>query len=402
MSVPYERLGPGQSGRLVYQVMGLNGPISNPAGIRYLGPDQYQSVTAASGGLPSLDTALAAAQIATVGLGLANLGMSALILREVHRLSEKVDRLQAGLDRVEGKIDALLSKVQRIDVNVAENNLRSALRHVLGHAIQGDYVDLEQVCQIQGDLEKFSESLDVPLLWGANPGLRLSSDVRDMASAMYRLLRGARLQVLRDYNNLVAGSPSLVWSEDLFQQLLRPRSGPVMVDLMLRGLLPEVAEFVKNDIAERAFFGKSSIDVIDEYFEQAVPEKVDQAFAICTQPENAMADLLARHRDTSPKRLGPALLEIGQEDHDIAVEILTEADELVESYIASWSMTDAALLLNFQRETALHTDPTTIWDEISRRVARLTSGRAAPPQMTYELLPEWVEYEASLLEPAQT
>jgi len=37
--VPFESLGPGQSGRLVYQVMGKVGPIFNPTGIKYLPPD---------------------------------------------------------------------------------------------------------------------------------------------------------------------------------------------------------------------------------------------------------------------------------------------------------------------------------------------------------------------------
>ena len=35
-TVPFDQLGPGQSGRLAYQVLGQDGPIFNPQNIRYL------------------------------------------------------------------------------------------------------------------------------------------------------------------------------------------------------------------------------------------------------------------------------------------------------------------------------------------------------------------------------
>ena len=38
-TVPFKKLGPGQSARLTVQVLGQNGPIPNPQNIRYLPPD---------------------------------------------------------------------------------------------------------------------------------------------------------------------------------------------------------------------------------------------------------------------------------------------------------------------------------------------------------------------------
>ena len=41
-TVPFDKLGPGQSGRLAYQVLGQDGPIMNPQNIRYLSPDSAE------------------------------------------------------------------------------------------------------------------------------------------------------------------------------------------------------------------------------------------------------------------------------------------------------------------------------------------------------------------------
>ena len=38
-TVPFDKLGPGQSGRLAYKVLGQYGPIMNPQNIRYLPAD---------------------------------------------------------------------------------------------------------------------------------------------------------------------------------------------------------------------------------------------------------------------------------------------------------------------------------------------------------------------------
>ena len=49
-TVPFDQLGPGQSGRLAYQVLGQNGPIFNPNNIRYLSPDSPEMTTLAGAG----------------------------------------------------------------------------------------------------------------------------------------------------------------------------------------------------------------------------------------------------------------------------------------------------------------------------------------------------------------
>ena len=48
-TVPFDQLGPGQSGRLAYQVLGQDGPIFNPRNIRYLSPDSPEMAALSTG-----------------------------------------------------------------------------------------------------------------------------------------------------------------------------------------------------------------------------------------------------------------------------------------------------------------------------------------------------------------
>ena len=83
MKVPFEKIGPGQSGRLVYQVMGENGPIFNPNRISYLPADQAPSLGDQPSNLPSVYTSLAAMNLAaSVGI----VALSAAVLRQVQQL----------------------------------------------------------------------------------------------------------------------------------------------------------------------------------------------------------------------------------------------------------------------------------------------------------------------------
>lgn len=63
-TVPFDQLGPGQSGRLAYQVLGQNGPIFNPQNIRYLSPDSPEIPTnAMSTGASGLSAGLTGANL---------------------------------------------------------------------------------------------------------------------------------------------------------------------------------------------------------------------------------------------------------------------------------------------------------------------------------------------------
>ena len=68
MQVPFDQIGQSQVGRLVYQVIGKEGPILNPQNIRYLPPDAGKtSVTDVQGltaGIAGLNLVLSAGTLA--------------------------------------------------------------------------------------------------------------------------------------------------------------------------------------------------------------------------------------------------------------------------------------------------------------------------------------------------
>lgn len=123
MEVPFEKIGPGQSGRLVYQVVGQGGPVWNPKNMIFLRPDQSPTHAGAESG-PDLGAALAGINLlASAGI----LAISQQTLREVNRISQKLERMDAKLDTMDGKLDQLQAKAEMIDVKVSENNLRHGL-----------------------------------------------------------------------------------------------------------------------------------------------------------------------------------------------------------------------------------------------------------------------------------
>ncbi len=193
-TVPFEQLGPGQSGRLAYQVLGQNGPIFNPQNIRYLSPDSVE-IPATSMGASGLSVGLAGASL--IGSVL-NLGVSLFNAFQISGLHSK-------MNRIERKIDHIVEKVDRIDTQVAENNLRHALEHVLRKSVSSEGVDLRVLAGLCHDFDKFKESLPSPLL--LNFGLRLASDIRDYLQLIYDLAYGTRKLVAQRYNTSVNGDP---------------------------------------------------------------------------------------------------------------------------------------------------------------------------------------------------
>ena len=104
-TVPFDKLGPGQSGRLAYQVVGQNGPIFNPQNIRFLPPDSLE-IPATSMGASGLSVGLAGASL--IGSVL-NLGISLFNAFQISGLHSR-------MNRIERKIDYIVSKVDRIDL----------------------------------------------------------------------------------------------------------------------------------------------------------------------------------------------------------------------------------------------------------------------------------------------
>jgi hypothetical protein len=226
MTVEFNPIGPGQSVRLAYQVMGSNGPVNNPSRIRYLAPTDPLAQAAGlagsvGGGVPpGLLLWSSASQFATPCLSPINLGVTLQTLSDVRQLRQEVEvvqrqivRVQETADNIEENALKILVKVERIDINVAEGNLRSALNHVMTVAVTDVTVDLETLSSIEGDLHRFTESLD-SFDFGLARGLKFSSDVRDLMHACLDLYRGARFAAMRRYNSHVFGGPLAVVHEE--------------------------------------------------------------------------------------------------------------------------------------------------------------------------------------------
>ena len=104
MTVPFEKLAVGQSGRLVYQVMGKSGPVFNPTGIRYLDPGTTcdrdpVSETDLAAGLSGLNLLVSAGTLA----------LSAATYRSIQQLHGKVDLSLALASQMAGKINQLMT-----------------------------------------------------------------------------------------------------------------------------------------------------------------------------------------------------------------------------------------------------------------------------------------------------
>lgn len=205
-TVPFDQLGPGQSGRLAYQVLGQNGPIFNPQNIRYLSPDSLEiPANTMSTGTSGMFAGLAGANLIS---SILNPGVSVYITHRINSLHRKIDHLQKIMDRIEQKIDYIMTKVERIDMQVAENNLRQALNHTLQKAVSQEEIDLRVLASFQKDLLIFNNSLSSRLL--TNFGLRLSSDVLHQLQMICDLLYGIRKLVAHIYNTSVDGDPERV------------------------------------------------------------------------------------------------------------------------------------------------------------------------------------------------
>jgi hypothetical protein len=159
--VPFEQLGSGQSGRLVYQVLGENGPIFNPSGIRYLPPDSTSS-TPADVAPVTTDIAAGLAGI-NLAVSAGTLVMSAAVLASVQRLHKKFDTLNATVKQIDKKLDALSGKVKKIDIRVSETHLREAIRHCLKKACSQDEISFVDLRSLHGDIETIIDAIEDPV-----------------------------------------------------------------------------------------------------------------------------------------------------------------------------------------------------------------------------------------------
>ncbi|MGY1640845.1 hypothetical protein ACI782_06880 [Geodermatophilus sp. SYSU D00703] len=360
MEAPYTSTGPGQSVRLVYQVMGSNGPIPNPQKIRYI-PAGSADVTGL--GLPTptclrpsvsdASAVMGAVQLANLGVSVVDLAISAAVLVEVKKQTRILREMQVGLQEVRAGISGLLTRAERIDVTVAELNLRETLNHALKSACKGDEVDLVLLAQLVAKaLDRFFASMKAPNEPGMNRSFTLASDVREMAEAALHILWGARLTAVQAHNLACSGDPLKVVGDDgLRRHLEQAADATTLVAAM--GTVMDGANAMADKVADglrdtRLFWGDSDIKRKWMHRQLAGLQKKN----------------LDRLAAVSPARRLLAELQ----DHEAWKSACKEGGESVNTflrdYLLAWSAhTDAGLLWRLRYETNLQADAT-YWEGI--------------------------------------
>jgi hypothetical protein len=330
VTVPFERIGPGQSFRPVLQVMGSNGPIYNPTGIRYLPLGEASGAQVVAAGTGGLALFSAGVSLAALGVGVANLAVSAAILRKVNAISAQVDRIAVGIDQLAASQQVLLEQLKRTHQEIAEDKLREHLRYHLRRSIDHNDVDLVALEHLHGDLDHFAA--DVGLAnEGAAPQLRLSMEARDALQVIHRLLWGARMQYLAGYLEAVGDLPSTVGPRHLHAEEV---VGVLLRDAPLRRASEKVQKH-----AGHVLVGGSKTK---KYVAQEM-ERLADKYAALDQANNPAATAVAAllRPVLTPKS---RLIEV----RNVQTTLIKVAD-----YLIAWRATDAGLVWAVQQELHL-------------------------------------------------
>ena len=331
-TVPFDQLGPGQSGRLAYQVLGQDGPILNPRNIRYLSPDSPEVPT---NPMVSSESGLSAGLAGANLIGsILNLGVSLYIAHRINALHEKMDHLLEIMNRIEQKIDYIVTKVDRIDTQVAENNLRHALNHVLQKAVSLEGIDLRVLAGFNEDISVFNNSLSSPLI--SNFGLRLSSDVRDRLQMIYDCLYEIRKIVAQRHNFAVYGDSERVIAMtpalEYFELLGRPLVAMVKENILFEEVLDELA-IHKKDMLEFSIFSDEAFSECEDGHRDRLVDLFNNAGFIDLCPNGLfLSDLF--------KDEAPEAIEQGLYDLCCAWLYNTDAGLLYRTWVESDGITD--------------------------------------------------------------
>lgn len=346
MEVPYTRIGPGQSARLVWQVMGQDGPVANPRNIRYVAAHAGEAglpspVPAGVPALPDASAVMGALQLANLGMAVVNLAVTTAVLVEVKKQTRMLRELQAGMSEVRAGVSELLIRAERIDVNVAEVHLRESLRHALKSAVKGSEVDLVVLSELAGEaLARFCEPLE-GVSPGKHPELRLSEDVQEMAEATLHLLWAARLTAIEAHNLFCAGDPLRVVRDDGVQQFLQSLAvhgaTEALLDRHATGLANGVADELRKN---KLFIGSSG-----------------WVRALLQHRVNALAADLQLHPLASDARTLLNQVAGDKTFAEASARGAREVERVLHEYLTAWTAhTDAGLIWRLQHEVALQGD----------------------------------------------
>lgn len=266
--VPFTRIGPTQQARIVIQIIGKDGPYSNPQNIRYVNPlsepDLLEHLQRRP--VPTISRSITDFVTSVSGLNLiasaANLVATGLVYRDTRQMLGKLRRLERlsieqleSLFRVEQKLDVidtkqdwilqalsvadrkldwivgqtedilreihhlhsrvddLKSQLTRVEIEQADRSLHDQIVHVMRLCLGTDFIDLEKLKMLDQAMEKFVDK--VPGYgFGCTQSFQLNQDVRDKLEDICVLLFNLRRTIARAYNVQVEGDPDLVIKVD--------------------------------------------------------------------------------------------------------------------------------------------------------------------------------------------
>jgi hypothetical protein len=365
VEVPFTRIGPKQVVRLAYQVIGNGGPIPNPSNIRYLAPGSDEASSLGLAGPPSLpplpadaSAVMGAVQLANLGIAATNLAISSAVLVEVKQQTRMLREIQVGLSEVRAGVSDLLERTERIDLNVAEVQLRETLKHALRSAAKNDEVDLLLLAELVGRaLDRFFQSIGGVIDPGTKRDLTLSSDVREMAEAALHLLWAARLTAIEAHNFSCFGDPLKVVRDDGVQTGLRRLSETAAL-VAATGVITDIADTVEKKLSNnRLFFGSTD--------------------GLRRGMQKQLAGLdTALDRLPSVPHARSLLLELKDQD---LLDQTAALPAVLNDYLLAWTAhTDAGLLWRLRYELDLQSDET-YWQGLEGWMTELTPGAAESP-----------------------
>lgn len=223
MTVPFEELGPGQKGRLAYQVMGDGGPIPNPKKIRYLPPDEVLPRDINPVGAPMLGGALAATQVlmqaVDTGVGIHN----AIKLRQIESHLSSVlggiEQIKAQFESISRRLNLIIQKIDSVQKMEAEKDMRSDLKYLFEekHVASGS-VNLSGLADdVLEVISRYEDVGEVDIQLGGERSLRLSVETKDLLTRAFRLFHAVRRSSYATVNRRANGNPVRAANIDLHE-----------------------------------------------------------------------------------------------------------------------------------------------------------------------------------------
>jgi len=336
-----------QGTRFAYQVLGS----SAPAAVRFLAPDDLAGYSVAGDGdIAGLFSAVGVVGLMDLGVGVGTLAMSAETLATVRRIESKVDVLWYQLEVQNERLARVERQLGRIDSNVAEQNLRSALGYALPRTADADRYNFLALEPLAGDIDKFTDSLD-EFGFGLAPNLRLSSDVRRMLEGVWHLVYGAQLTRIAEHNRAVGGDPEKIRRHPFDDHALQcfAHLPPAVIDRvhLLRTLDGAADELGQHVFDSFMFAG----DDARARFSGWLNERVASPLASLMEATSSLAQAMA-------EELLPVLVEFE------SGEDIESAKAWILEYLAAWVLSDAGLVFRLLFALKLQAD-SDFWDALA-------------------------------------